>query len=372
MTTTDYTEAQLTAIEKAIDNREGWESKDPQEVVQLLREEGHEAFVAVADDPLGVGPPPGAEPAPTEEPASDNTEAETEAARKLPTADRHEVASRADLYGGYDDGLDDELDGDDLLVPRLKIKQAQTKDPDGLGISELEDGTLYHSNDAEASGPARTLVLVALSKERVFYGPYGKKRRGDFAKLLDELSTRHGVAIKNRDAVMDGGVICSSRDRVQPRRQARWGGTLGVEDGVDKDGKQLRFCKVLDESGRVVKACPESKWSSRTRNCNETYELAAFDVTDGFPGLPCVYSLSGKAYRLGKPLLTTLKTRRRLKRLPMFGFTVELSTVYEDNEDGKFYLPHFGTPTPMSKEDLDAWLPFYAETAADFARDGEE
>lgn len=350
---TEWTEAQLAAIDDAIDNRKGCESMVAEEIAKLLRAEGHTAFAGAGEpaqcdgDPLGLGPPQGAEPsAPAEAPA-----------REFPTAERHEVATEADNpWGGYDDDFENDLDASDQVIPRLKLKQSQTKDQDQLGVGDVPDGHWFHSSDPKGkSGPVRRLVALTVRKERAFLGPYGKAKRGEFVKLLDELQAKHGVTIpdEHTDSTIERGVICSSRDRQTPDKQP-WGPGLRTS----------------------CAGCPEKEWHGRHRNCNESYVLPVFDVTEGFPGRPVLLHLHGKAIRPGKLLLSELKTRRRVHRRPVFGFVFEASSTEVREDNGNYYVPAFSRPEPIGDEVLrerPELVEFYASEAATFAtEDGEQ
>src|SRR5690606_29260021 len=84
-------------------------------------------------------------------------QAQTTAVATVDRTRRLPAAQMADAPEGMEG-----VDSDDLVIPKLKIKQAQTKDRDGIGIDDVEHGNWFLSNDPESATPVRDLVFLAM------------------------------------------------------------------------------------------------------------------------------------------------------------------------------------------------------------------
>lgn len=255
--------------------------------------------------------------------------------KDLPAAREQHAVTRPADPGELVEGMET-LDATDMVIPRLKLKQAQTRDEHELGIKDIPDGDWFLTSDpAEAldraredpeGDRARTVALLEIRKGRQFLLPY---REDDRAQALGQLGLLDVVS----DEV---NVICSSSDRIAP----------DVRDGQDWP-PQASACAE----------CPHARWTTgesgkrRPPACGETYRGIVVDLTDG-QMTPAVVLFRSTAIRPAKGLLTNLRLAAKRRKLPACGFSVEFGSKRIDRARETYYVPAFSRPTPLEDPEL--------------------
>lgn len=208
----------------------------------------------------------------------------------------------------------EEFDAEDVRIPQLKIKQAQTKNAAGV-----PDGALFLTSDLEGHATTRELVLLELGKERSLLLPYGGGVAAE--AMIARIYEKTGIDVPDDWE----GPVCFSRDRVAPVAQ----------DGI----------KPLADN---CEGCPMNRWRTvrgrRMQDCAESYRLLFFDVT---AQLPAVFYARGSAIRPARDLLTSLQVACRRRGLPAYGFAFSVTTKKVEAGDGTYFVPVFGRPTEL-------------------------
>lgn len=262
-----------------------------------------EEFLRAYEPLFDVGPPPDDDPEPMIV-WPEATEPKTEVL--LPS-----VAYEYALAVGA--GLE-EFGEEDLRIPQLKLRQAQTKNAE-----RVPDGSWFVTSDLECHARSRELVFLEMRKERSLLLPYAG---GDAADaMIRRIEEQTGVEVP---ADWEGPV-CFSRDRVRPVAQ----------EGIAPLAEDCASCPM---------ACWRTVRGRRTQDCAESYRLLFFDLATQ---LPCVLYARGSAIRPTRDLLTNLQVASRRFKLPACGFTVEVGTKKIDSVDGTYFVPVFGRPQPV-------------------------
>ncbi|MBL4846133.1 MAG: hypothetical protein JKY65_11450 [Planctomycetes bacterium] len=208
----------------------------------------------------------------------------------------------------------EEFGADDVRIPQIKIKQAQTKNADGV-----PDGTWFLTSDLEGASDTREVVFLEMRKERSLLLPYGGGDAADAA--IHRIHQQTGVEVPQTWE----GPVCFSRDRVSPTEQ----------EGIDLISQHC-------------KGCPMSRWRSvrgrRIQDCAESYRILLYDVE---AQLPAVFYARGSGIRPTRDLLTNLQVACRRRKLPAYGFSFTISTKKRDRAEGTYYVPVFGRPVPI-------------------------
>ena len=208
----------------------------------------------------------------------------------------------------------EEFGADDVRIPQIKIKQAQTKNADGV-----PDGTWFLTSDLEGGSETREVVFLEMRKERSLLLPYGGGDAVDAA--INRIHQQTGVEVPQSWE----GPVCFSRDRVR---------------SVEQEG-----IEVLSSH---CKGCPMSRWRSvrgrRIQDCAESYRILLYDVETQ---LPAVFYARGSGIRPTRDLLTNLQVACRRRKLPAYGFSLTISTKKRDRDEGTYYVPVFGRPIPL-------------------------
>ena len=204
---------------------------------------------------------------------------------------------------------------DDVRIPQLKIRQAQTKNAEGV-----PEGHWFLTSDLEGASPARNVVFLEMKKERSLLLPYAG---GDAADaMIHRIHEKTGVRVPADWK----GPVCYSRDRIQPTPQ----------DGIDL------LCVYCDD-------CPMARWRTvrgrRIQDCGEFYRILLYDLESQ---LPAVYYAHGSAIRPTRDLLTNLQVACRRHKLPAYGFSFSIATKRPDEKDSSYHVPVFGRPVPLS------------------------
>lgn len=216
------------------------------------------------------------------------------------------------------------VDNRDLVIPRLQIKQAQTRDDDNVGIADITNGDLFLSNDPEGACDEREIVFLQITPGRSFMLDYKAEVRED---QLEKLGLD--------DVPEQTNVVCFSLDRETP---------VEVED---------RAWSALSDS---CETCPHAKWKrkkggkSRPPACGEVYRCLILDITDG-GATPARFHLRSSAIKPAKSLLTNLKLATRRHKRPISGFTVAISTKEVNGKEGNYFVPRFSRPELIESVD---------------------
>lgn len=212
-----------------------------------------------------------------------------------------------------DTGLD-EVGTNNRRLPRLKLRQPLTWNAD-----EAPEGSVFITSQPGDHGLARTLVLLAVRKERALRLPV---REDEVKALRQRVIAQTGVEIP----VEWKGTVCFSRDRILPE----------LQPGIDPLNPNCLNC-------------PMGRWRTvngrRVIDCAESFRLILFDRR---AQVPCVFFANGSAVRPTRDLLTALKVACRRHDRPAYGFTVELSTRRVEADDGHYFVPVFDRPEPIS------------------------
>jgi len=211
---------------------------------------------------------------------------------------------------GYDDGLDT-LDGGDIEVGLLKVRQPTTQDAD-----QCEEGFLFIADDPGGGADRRTVTLLRVDKTRRLMLP----KNSDAAEgLIDRVEQFTGVEVPDNVEA----VICRSDDRVSPVSYE--GGTPALS---------------ADCAG-----CPMGKWrrvrGKNVQDCNEGFRLLLWDWETDRPVTMHAYK---SAMRGVKAMLTVLRVATRKHNLPACNFSMDVSTRKHSREDGVYYTPQFSKP----------------------------
>lgn len=370
MTTVTMTEQQLDYIVEIQDEDDSpYADLPPVKVAGILRKQGHPLFPAeaaaaapepAAEAPKGAGPKPkkarkrkpkkAPEPEVVEEEAPPALETEEPAklvpataqtgiltvtavaevapeapvARPLPAADPAPEVEGMEGVGARD-----------LVIPRLQIKQPQTRDDDNLGIADVEDGHVFLTSEVELASEARELVFLQIDPGRQFMLEYGEEKR---ERQLEELGLDDLVPEKQ-------AVICYSLDRELPA-----------------EPEQREWSALHDNCGK----CPHAQWkrSAKGKNfppaCGEIYRCLLVDVTDG-GATPAHFGLRSSAIKPAKALLTKLKIASRRHKTPISGLQVSMTTVAVVGKEGTYWVPKFGKVEPLEQSEAEAFRALRAE-----------
>ena len=306
-TTTTYTEEQLAAIESMI---EAGDALDAAGAVAILTEEGHPAF----------GPIPQMQMVAAGAKVAGEGELVVVEGKQLPAADEEP----------FDDGL--MAGAEDLIIPRLKIRQALTKFDGGAKVPE---GALFLSVDPAGYTETRRFVILRNTLGRTFSIPMDK---GKADTVLSELASKHDFDVPDGHK----GPACFSTDRVTPEDQ----------------GFSALSPKHKGVLSTQCKGCKHAQWRTirgggRVQACGEDYTFYILDVTeiDGGPlDQPSILVTNKSAIPATKNLLSNLKMVCRRAKRQTWGFVVEMTTEAKPGkgDQGDYYVPVFGKPEPVS------------------------
>lgn len=263
-----------------------------------------------------VGPPLEAVPAGTAALAQ-------RTAAAAPAALEEDAEKRLPMVAAESDPMEtgaglEEFAADDVRIPQIKIRQAQTKEADGV-----PDGSWFLTSDLEGASPSREVVFLEMRKERSLLLPYGG---GDAADaMIHRIQQQTGVVVPAEWE----GPVCFSHDRVVPVEQ----------EGI---GVLAAECK----------SCPMSRWRTvrgrRMQDCGESYRILLFDLE---AQIPAVFYARGSAIRPTRDLLTNLQVACRRRKLPAYGFSFSVGTKKRDSSEGTYFVPVFGRPVPIEDQD---------------------
>lgn len=297
------------------------------QAIAALRRSGEWREERAADFAFEVGPPLEAVPEGSARHATAATappvveERAAEPARPLARSEREER-----LLLAVEEELDplavgaglEEFGAEDVRIPQLKIRQAQTKNADGV-----PEGTWFLTSDLEGASATREVVFLEMRKERSLLLPYGGGDAADAA--IHRIHQQTGVEVPEEWE----GPVCFSRDRVLPVQQ----------EGI----------AVL---ARDCKTCPMARWRSvrgrRIQDCAESYRILVYDLQ---AQIPAVFYARGSGIRPTRDLLTNLQVACRRRKLPAYGFSFTISTKKRDTSDGTYHVPVFARPTPLEDAD---------------------
>lgn len=211
-----------------------------------------------------------------EEEAAEVEETGTEvAAAPEPSAD---VA-----FAGADDGFVG-FDGDDLVIPRLRIAQPTNR-------QDWTPGRFVESLSEEAFESLEGVVALKLSKSRVWFEDSG-----------------------------DGQPTCASDDFIKPSTR--------IEDPV------APFCGD----------CPNSQWGPDRQPpiCNETWNFLLVHN-----GMPYFIAFSSAALANTRKLVTALFLRAKQLKKPLWGFQFDIGLKKQEFSKGVAYMPTFTNVKPV-------------------------
>lgn len=183
--------------------------------------------------------------------------------------------------GGYGD---ENVRNEDIIIPRLKIVQAQTKSKE----PEWKDGDIVEVVSKKSYGPAINVVPLLIWNSRVYFN--------------DDFTMRCRAA-------------------------------LGV---VSTQGEFLT---------RVCSECEHSQWKDRDKpDCNLVHNLAIIEANDlrdasknGVIIPPMILTLSGASAKIAKQIMTALRIQTRKENRPIFSLMLELQTQEVQGKKGNFY-----------------------------------
>jgi len=309
---TAFTETQLDVL-----TEERLQAENNEATAKRLKELGHPAFANWR--PAAGVPDLGA----------------TATERLLPAA-QAEVSGTTALdqqRAGVVEGMEG-LGQEDYVVPRLKLKHDQTKDPDGIGISEIPNGEWYMSTDPGGHSPHKRVAFLDIRPQRRFaLEGFNETLR---QVQVEKLEVKYRLDIPAKDKL---GVFCHSLDRVTP------------EPCVDRDGNEVH----TGLNNGKCKGCPHAEWrrvgSSRQVDCGILYRCLVVDLDEGGPAW---LEVNGSAVRGFKSALTTLQLKVRRSKLPIWAFGFTLGSTKKRNGNGdEFFVPTFGRPEPHNDDPQD-------------------
>lgn len=214
----------------------------------------------------------------------------------------------------FDDGLG-EVSQEDLIIPRLKIGQAQS------------DGDVAGKLFIDITGDVideMELVLLKLTKGRVLFPE-------DFSR--------------------DSEPLCKSQNFKTPEES--------VESPMSTECKE----------------CPYAKWtkSSTRKNkpprCNEVWNLLVLDYENY---VPCWLSLKSTALKPARKIISMLKLRGTAKRIPCWGFKFTITINIRTGDSGNSYVPAFSALTELGSDDMESMELIHAQLASEQVNFDEE
>lgn len=208
------------------------------------------------------------------------------------------------------DGLE-LLGGDDLIIPRLRVKQPMTE-----GADQVPEGNFFLSTDPDDFADSRELVVLQVTPKRELKLPIDDEKK---ANLVMGVESKLGRKLEIAEGAWS---LCSSADRIKP----------------DGDAPLAASCA----------ACPFGTWrkegGKNVRECQEIYEVAVADLETL---QPIVYTLRGAASKPAKKLnsMLVMKLRRLKGAGKAWGFSTKVTLdriVGKKKGQGHYYAPNFG------------------------------
>ena len=197
----------------------------------------------------------------------------------------------------FDDGLG-EVTQEDLIIPRLKIGQKQSK-------AEGVEGKLYVDITGNAIDEM-SLVILKMHKNRVLFGEYDENNKP----------------------------LCKSDNFITPN----------IMDGVTPMSK-------------TCKDCAYAKWTKNTAGkskppkCNELWNFLVLDF-DTY--MPAWFSLKSKALKPARKIVSMLKLRGTIKQIPAWGFKFTTTITEVLSAKGNSYIPIFSNLVELEKDDFES------------------
>ena len=212
------------------------------------------------------------------------SEPETEANPENLPQTRGEAPPPAEVVGGMED-----IDKDDLVIPRLKIIQTTAKEgtPGKFGLNL----TMEEFDTVDAT-------LLKVTKGRVMFD--------------------------KEDLTLPP--LCGSQDRIVP-----------ADYFTDEADGTVPMSDVCD-------GCVQAQWDGNTPPpCSETYTMLMLDVNTF---IPFFLQLKGTAIRPSKSLITAIFLQSNTPKLKKAGamscdFTTHMALQKKSNKQGTFYVPVF-------------------------------
>lgn len=198
-----------------------------------------------------------------------------------------------------------QLDPADLIMPRVKILQAQSAEVNDDSL-DVKVGEWFNTLTSVSYGPVLRFVPIVPFKQRVFLV------RQERVAAINAALAGAGLVGFEKDAQ---GLKCRSYDMVQGR----------------------------GEPGIACEACPLSQWlDGEAPLCSETYNVAAASEE----GELIVLSFAKSSARVGKQLFSMIRMRPGA-RATLF----EASTYAEKATKGTFQVPRI-KPGDMAPPEL--------------------
>lgn len=231
-------------------------------------------------------------------------------AEKAAVAIVDELAQLPSIPQADGDGLE-LLGGDDLIIPRLRVKQPMTE-----GADQVPEGNFFLSTDPDDFADSRELVVLQVTPKRELKLPIDDEKK---ANLVMGVESKLGRKLEIAEGAWS---LCSSADRIKP----------------DGDAPLAASCA----------ACPFGTWrkenGKNVRECQEIYEVAVADLETL---QPIVYTLRGAASKPAKKLnsMLVMKLRRLKGAGKAWGFSTKVTLDRipgKKKGQGHYYAPNFG------------------------------
>ena len=221
-----------------------------------------------------------------------------------------------------DDGLE-LLGADDMVIPRLKLKQPMTQNAD-----PVEEGRYFTSTDIDEGREVFTFSVFRVTPR------YEAKLAIDEEKRwsqIERLERQVGRSLEIGDKDFH---VCASDDRRLPNA------TIRVPLSPSCETCSMRTWQKVGKSN--------------VRTCNEVYDFAIVDLDEMQPML---WTMRGSAVKAAKRLNTALKMASRRYGKGAHGVYFEARSERREGKAGHYYVPTFSRATqhqPDMIEDLNA------------------
>lgn len=219
-------------------------------------------------------------------------EAATDAAEEAGT----EVATVPDAptdvgFANGDDGFVG-FDGDDLVIPRLRIAQPTNR-------QDWTPGRFYESLSDENFESLEGVVALKLSKSRVWFEDSG-----------------------------DGQPTCASDDFIKPS------------------------ARIAEPVAPFCGDCPNSQWGPERQPpiCNETWNFLLVHN-----GMPYFIAFSSAALANTRKLVTALFLRAKQLKKPLWGFQFDIGLKKQEFNKGVAFMPTFTNVKPVPPSEIEGY-----------------
>jgi len=197
----------------------------------------------------------------------------------------------------FDDGLGD-VTQEDLIIPRLRVGQKQSE-------GDVE-GKLFIDVTGDAV-EEMTLVILKMHKSRILFP---------------------------EDFNLENDPLCKSDDSKVPNN---------AED-------------VFTPMSDTCADCEYAKWTkndagkSKPPRCNESWDFLVLDYNTF---MPCWFSLKSTALKPARKIVSMLKLRGTVKKIPAWGFKFTASVSMITSPAGNSYVPVFSSLDELEADDFE-------------------